>query len=120
VVPREWIELKTGSMATPPLGSVAAFCGLGSPRTFWRTLEELGIDVKLRREFKDHHRYRAEELKRFAASAMAAGAGALVTTEKDAVNLFQNAADLVHPLRLYCLRIDIEIEREEELLDRIL
>lgn len=120
VVPREWIELESGNVATEAFGSVAAFCGLGSPRSFWRTLEQLGIEVKLRRAFGDHHRYRAEELKHFAASATAAGATALVTTEKDAVNMFENASAVVRPLKLYWLKIDIEIEREEEFLRRIL
>jgi tetraacyldisaccharide-1-P 4'-kinase len=51
--------------------------------------------------------------------AAAAGANALVTTEKDAVNLCEDAAALVRPLKLYWLRIDMEIEQEEEFLRRV-
>ncbi|HML17176.1 MAG TPA: tetraacyldisaccharide 4'-kinase [Bryobacteraceae bacterium] len=120
VVPREWIELESGSVATRELGRVAAFCGLGSPRSFWRTLDDLGIEVKLRRAFGDHNRYRPAELHRLAEQAAAAGAGALVTTEKDAINLPENAAALIRPIKLYWLRIDIEIEGEEDFLRRIL
>ena len=93
----EWIELESGGVAAETLGSVAAFCGLGSPRSFWRTLEELGVEVKLRRAFGDHHRYRRAELKRFAEQAAAAGASALVTTEKDAMNLCEDARGVGPP-----------------------
>jgi 3-deoxy-D-manno-octulosonic-acid transferase len=100
VVPREWIELESGDIAAlgaVGLGNVAAFCGLGTPRSFWRTLEDLGIKVAFRRAFGDHHRYQAGELRRLAEQAAAAGANALVTTEKDAVNLCEDAAALVAP-----------------------
>ena len=35
-----------------PNGPVAAFCGLGQPRTFWRTLETLGIRAAPRMVFR--------------------------------------------------------------------
>lgn len=120
VVPREWVELETGGVAASVPGSVAAFCGLGSPRSFWRTLEELGADVRLRRAFGDHHRYQAKELRELAADAKAAGAAALVTTEKDAINLDEKVARMAGPLKVYWLKIDIEIEQEQDFLRRIL
>jgi tetraacyldisaccharide-1-P 4'-kinase len=48
---------------------------------------------------------------------MAAGAQALVTTEKDMMNLPAGAA---LPLEIYCLRIGIEIDNEAELLGHLL
>jgi hypothetical protein len=51
---------------------------------------------------------------------VAAGAEALVTTEKDVLNLREDALALVAPLKLYWLKIGIEIEKEEELLRLIL
>ncbi len=92
---------------------LAAFCGLGQPRTFWRTLETLGIRAAPRLVFRDHHRYTAADLEEIGRQAMDAGAQALVTTEKDMMNLPAGAA---LPLRIYCLRIGIEIENEAELL----
>jgi len=94
-----------------------AFCGLGSPDSFWATLNELGVEAATRRAFPDHHRYQAAELKRLAAEATA---DILVTTEKDAMNLPPDAGALVAPRKLYWLKIGIEIEREDELLKRIL
>jgi tetraacyldisaccharide 4'-kinase len=96
-----------------PVSPVGAFCGLGQPRTFWRTLETLGIHAAPRLVFPDHHRYTARDLEEIGRHAAEAGARALVTTEKDMMNLPAGAAP---PLKVYCLRIGIEIENEAELL----
>jgi tetraacyldisaccharide 4'-kinase len=98
---------------------VAAFCGLGAPRAFWRTLEQLGLEIAFHWAFRDHHHYSPGELRRLAEQAASAGAEALVTTEKDAMNLPQGACSLVAPHRLLWLKIGVEIDREEEFLRRI-
>ena len=67
--------------------------------------------------FRDHHRYTAADLEEIGRQAAAAGAQALVTTEKDMMNLPAGAA---LPLKIYCLRIGIEIENEAELLRHLL
>jgi tetraacyldisaccharide 4'-kinase len=41
---------------------IAAFCGIGNPATFHRTLELCGADVVAFRAFADHHDYGAEDL----------------------------------------------------------
>jgi 3-deoxy-D-manno-octulosonic-acid transferase len=100
-----------------PSGPVGAFCGLGQPRTFWRTLETLGIQAAPRMVFRDHHRYTAGDLEEIGRQAADAGAEALVTTEKDMMNL---PAGVALPLKIYCLRIGIEIENEADLLAHVL
>jgi tetraacyldisaccharide-1-P 4'-kinase len=65
-------------------------------------------------EFQDHHRYRVHEVRRIARTMQALGATALVTTEKDAVNLCEACDELTAPLPLYWLQIAMRIEREEE------
>ena len=92
---------------------VGAFCGIGSPGAFWRTLDELGLDVVQRATFRDHHRYQSGDLEAFARAAQASGAEVLVTTEKDMMNLPDG---LRLPLRIECVRIGVEIENEAELL----
>ena len=116
VVAKGWVDFATGN-APPPFEKAAAFCGLGSPRAFWATLNEAGIETTLRRAFPDHHRYDEADLRSVVAQA---AADILVTTEKDAMNLPADAAAIVAPKKLYWLKIGIEIEREEELLKRIL
>ncbi len=123
VVPRRWVDFEWGrehDLQPCPFGPVAAFCGLGSPRSFWRTLESLGVEVAFRWEFGDHHAYRPADLRRLAMQASSAGAQALVTTEKDIMNLCQGAGELLQPHTLFWLKIGVEIENEEELLRRIL
>jgi tetraacyldisaccharide-1-P 4'-kinase len=76
----------------------------------------LGIKIVLRRAFEDHHQYTPAELKTLARQE----ADVLVTTEKDAMNLPKGAGAIVAPLKLWWLRIGIEIDKEDELLRRIL
>ena len=127
VFPLEWVDASTAGNAlvatpvtSPGFRKVAAFCGLGNPRAFWRTLEDLGLDIVYQWSFGDHHSYKPSELRRLAAQARSAGAEALVTTEKDMINLCAGAAEVLSPLKLYWLRIGIEIENEHELLRSLL
>ena len=123
VTPREWVDVNSTlsiPAAEAPFRRVAAFCGLGNPRSFWSTLEELKLDLVFHWAFGDHHSYRPGELQRLLAQAQDCGAEALITTEKDALNLCKGASAMVSPLKLYWLKIGIEIEREEELLQQIL
>jgi 3-deoxy-D-manno-octulosonic-acid transferase len=117
VIPREWVRFEG---EPSPFTRVGAFCGLGSPRSFWRTLDRVGVEVAFRRVFSDHHPYSPSELRRLAAQATAEGVEALVTTEKDVMNLCEGASALLAPHPLYWLKIGVEIEREEELLRRLL
>jgi len=109
VVARSPAGVPGGELASP----LGAFCGLGQPKAFWRTLEVLNVDAKLRISFPDHHRYTTADLEELGRQAAAAGAQALVTTEKDMMNLPAGAEP---PLKIYSLRIEIEIENEAEFL----
>ncbi len=97
-------------------GKAAAFCGLANPASFWKTLEQLGIEPVCLWNFGDHHPYKPRELQRVKSQAIAAGAAVLLTTEKDFVNLPVNAAEIVAPLRIAYLRIDVEVDNEAALL----
>ncbi|HEX7968506.1 MAG TPA: tetraacyldisaccharide 4'-kinase, partial [Stellaceae bacterium] len=66
--------------------NAGAFAGIGRPAKFFATLTGLGAHVAARHPFADHHRYRADELRRLLAEAEAAHA-LLVTTAKDAARL---------------------------------
>ncbi|MGH9599472.1 MAG: tetraacyldisaccharide 4'-kinase [Terracidiphilus sp.] len=94
-------------------GPVAAFCGIARPAQFFEGLESAGLHLAARLAFADHHRYTPRDLDHIAAKARAAGATALITTEKDRVRLGQLAA----PLPLHTVRLRIEIEDEPAALD---
>ena len=117
-----WVEHRTGrefGIADRLFEQAGGFCGLGNPQSFRSTLESLGVGLVDWVEFDDHHRYRPRELRRIAETAGAQGAKALVTTEKDAVNLCEASDDLLAPLPLFWLKVRMAIERESELLDEL-
>jgi 3-deoxy-D-manno-octulosonic-acid transferase len=92
-----------------------AFCGLGNPNAFWRTLRQVGIDPVASYAFEDHHQYTPNEIRRLARHARDIGAGSLLTTAKDAVNLAPEYPDIVGLLKLYWLEVRTEIEDEQKL-----
>ena len=119
IEPEWWVEHRTGRHLSPEdlkLERVGVFCALGNPRSFYRTLDALGTRYVDCVEFDDHHRYLPNQLKRMAEQFRRQGAVALVTTEKDAVNLCQDADELLAPLPLYWLKIGMRIEGEAELM----
>jgi len=121
VVPLKWIDGRSSEeleLDTLKPERVGAFCGLGSPGSFFRTLEELGVTLAMRRVFPDHHRYTPRDLERLAKEADRSGADVLVTTEKDAMNL--GGLVLRPRMKLYWLKIGIEVDGESDLLRRIL
>jgi tetraacyldisaccharide 4'-kinase len=70
------------------LHTVAAFCGIGNPEAFRRTLIDAGIrQIAAFRSFRDHHHYSAEDLEGLARWGREQGASALVTTLKDLVKI---------------------------------
>ncbi|MXY67713.1 MAG: tetraacyldisaccharide 4'-kinase [Acidobacteriia bacterium] len=95
---------------------VACFCGIGNASAFFRQGRGLGYDIVLERAYRDHHRYSHRDLEELARSAEAAGAEALLTTSKDVMNLGKAAL----PIPAHALRIDLEVDADEELLDEIL
>lgn len=67
---------------------VAAFCGIGNPEAFRRTLAALGAELVDFRTFPDHHPYSRADVESLRAQAGRLPAGALVvTTQKDLVKL---------------------------------
>jgi tetraacyldisaccharide 4'-kinase len=65
-----------------------AFCGIGNPGAFRKTLEQLGIEVTGLRTFPDHHPYSradVESLEQWCESLPSGGV--VLTTQKDLVKL---------------------------------
>jgi tetraacyldisaccharide 4'-kinase len=93
---------------------VAAFCGLGNPSAFRRTLESLGCQPHEFRTFPDHHNYTRDDVEglRRWADALPHDA-AVLTTQKDWVKI--RLGDLAgRPLA--ALRIGLTLTSGEEAL----
>ena len=118
-VAKDLLEVATGTAR--PIDSlvgkrIAPFCGIGNPSSFFRQIRELGYNVVLERSYRDHHRYSRRDIDELARSAEATGADAFVTTAKDVMNL----GDAALPIPIFALRIDLEIDGSEELLEAVL
>ena len=88
---------------------VGMLASLGQPDAFHRTLEANGATVIARRIFRDHHRYRARDLRDLHREAEV-----WVTTEKDAVKILPG---WTREIDLRVLTIDLVVEEEDKLLD---
>lgn len=116
--PRGWVSMLTNEAADPPQ-RVVAFCGLGNPRSFWRSLETLGIEPLARLTFEDHHQYAPRELRAVARYARTLKADAMLTTEKDVVNIPEGCGPALENLPVLWLRAEVVVEEEEKLLKLI-
>jgi len=122
MAPEWWVQAATGEqvrIGELPFSRVAAFCGLGNPESFWHTLDLMDIHPVDRVTFDDHHAYRPREIRHMAHGFLNAKAEAVVTTEKDVINLCDGWAGLMAPLPVYWLKIRTEIDREAEFLELI-
>jgi tetraacyldisaccharide 4'-kinase len=117
------VELVNSSRAVAPLDGlhgrpVAAFCGIGNPEAFRRTLVDLGADVRAFRAYPDHHPYdRAdvESLRSWLRDLPAEGLA--ITTQKDLVKL---RVDRLSDRELWSLRIRLQVlAGQGELEDRL-
>lgn len=84
---------------------VAAFCGLGNPAGFRRTLEQSGCHLVAWREFPDHHSYTPPEIEELALWANAQQAATLLCTHKDLVKLHVAA---LGNMPLWAIQIELE------------
>ena len=90
---------------------IAAFSGIASPESFENMLRNFGAEIRYNRRFLDHHRFTRPEIKYLYNKAFEAKLDMIITTEKDAVRLFE---DIKPKLPIYFLRLEIEILSGEE------
>ncbi len=88
-----------------------AFCALGNPANFFEQLRRENFRLAATRQFPDHHRYAQSDITKLEAEARQTGAGALLTTAKDAVKL----ADLKFELPCYVVETELVFDDEKKL-----
>jgi len=97
--PRLWVEsVHCPSALTDTRGNIlpkedfqekrlGAFCGIGKPAGFFRSLDEFGLAVHAEKIYPDHHPFGTKEIAELTQWAQENRLDALVCTEKDAVKL---------------------------------
>lgn len=96
---------------------VAAFCGLGNPEAFRRTLQGCGCEVVAWREFPDHHPYSRSDVAELAKWVAALDISAVVCTHKDLVKLeIEEIGN--RPLR--ALSVELEFTRGDAEMENLL
>ncbi|HID23508.1 MAG TPA: hypothetical protein EYP14_14080 [Planctomycetaceae bacterium] len=93
---------------------VVAFCGIGNPEAFRKTLTECGVHLRAFRSFSDHHNYSDTDLEHLARLAAEHQVEALVATAKDLVKVNRPS---VHGWPVWALEIRPEVIAGEEILD---
>jgi tetraacyldisaccharide 4'-kinase len=114
-------DLLNGEQATASLEVLkgrptGAFCGIGNPEAFRRTLTSLGTEPLAFRVFPDHHAYTrsdVEELRTWAGQQ--AREGVIVTTQKDLVKL---RLTQLGGRPLWAVRIGLHITAGQDALER--
>lgn len=98
----------TEGAATIEGKNVFAFAGIGRPEKFYRTLEELGCDIRARRNFGDHHPYGRADIQPILDRAKDLGA-IPVTTAKDFIRVPGDRRG-----EIVALHIELAWENEQE------
>lgn len=105
-----WHEEPLAGLRDQPVVAVA---GIAHPHRLAAALAAAGAQVRRELRFPDHHAYDAGDV---AALLAARPDGLLITTEKDLVKLAARA-ELGAPLALRALRVALEVDEAERLVD---
>lgn len=108
---------RTTELAAVREGRWGAFCGIGNPEGFRRTLAELGGAVVGWKLFPDHHAYSRDDVEWLGAWACDEQLTGLVCTHKDLVKL---DTDAIGVTPLWALRIGIELLAGAEAMNALL
>jgi tetraacyldisaccharide 4'-kinase len=106
--------------ATRPLDDlrhrpVAAFCGIGNPDAFRRTLAQLGCDLRAWRTFADHHPYTRDDVDDLRSWARQQPPDCVViTTQKDLVKM---PLARLGERELWALQIELSIRAGADILE---
>jgi tetraacyldisaccharide 4'-kinase len=99
-----------------PSGSnVLAVSGIANPDRFVTSLKDAGWNVVDSMTFADHHRYSRKDLDAIASKMTQAGAGAVFTTDKDAVRF----VTLSPSFPLYRVPLEVEFDPPHALFDSV-
>lgn len=93
---------------------VAAFCGIGNPEGFRRTLKQLQYNLVDFRVFPDHHAYTRQDVHTLTEWLAQIKAQAAICTEKDLVKI---GLDRLGNIPLWALRVEIKFLSGQEAIE---
>ncbi len=93
--------------------NVLAFCGIGYPDKFYKSLKEIGCNILYTKSFPDHYEYSDKDIKKLLKKSQELDT-LLITTEKDHVKIMED-----YKSRIYYFPIRIELNNYK-ILDDIL
>jgi tetraacyldisaccharide 4'-kinase len=100
---------------------IAAFCGLGNPEAFRKTLLRLGCHLTAFEVFPDHHRYSRADGDRLCHWARQLPAdAAIVTSQKDLVKIRLGDLSELCGRPLWGLQVRLRLTAGQEIFDRML
>ncbi|MBI3802821.1 MAG: tetraacyldisaccharide 4'-kinase [Nitrospirae bacterium] len=108
--PTAWMNVRTGATLPPEALAgepVLGFCGIGNPDSFATLLKQLQVDLREQINFRDHHRYQADDLGRIQKKAQERGVTRVVTTEKDAVKIKGLLSQETEKLEIWMVRVEV-------------
>lgn len=109
---RSFFDGEWGGPITAEQGKrLFAFCGIANPTAFVADLRRWGCNVVGHKFFRDHHRYSAADEDAIAKEAAAAGASAIVCTEKDVYKVNQLRYRRPH---LFCCVMSLQMNHEAQ------
>lgn len=95
--------------------AIAAFCGIGNPEAFRKTLAQCGANIQAFRTYPDHHSYTTSDIAQLQDLAKSQNCDALICTQKDLVKI---GVDSLGDISLWALQIDIAFHAGEADLHR--
>lgn len=99
--------------------TIFAFCGIGRPNSFRRTLEGLGLPLADFVAFNDHQPYPQATVISLLARARRVGADTLVVTEKDLVKLKASLSSIDLPLVAVRMQVEADPTFEQWILEGV-
>jgi tetraacyldisaccharide 4'-kinase len=93
-----------------------AFCGIGEPDSFFKSIKQLDIKSGEKRIFPDHQEYKKSVITELSAQIKSSNCTAIITTEKDLVKLPDSFLD---EFDTFVIKIEMKFEIEGAVLDMI-
>ena len=93
-----------------------AFCGIGEPKSFFKSIKQLALKLEGKRIFSDHQEYTESVITELSTQIKSSNCTAIITTEKDLVKLPESFLD---EFETFVIRVELEFKTEKAVLDMV-